>query len=96
MVISWLLNSISKEIAESIMYIGSAHEIWTDLCDRFCQSNAPRIFQLKKQLIMLQQGALNINAYYTRFKILWEELKNFQPLPVCHCGGMQAWSDYQQ
>ncbi|RVW31819.1 Retrovirus-related Pol polyprotein from transposon RE1 [Vitis vinifera] len=73
------------------MYIGSAHEIWTDLCDRFCQSNAPRIFQLKKQLIMLQQGALNINAYYTRFKILWEELKNFQPLPVCHCGGMQAW-----
>ncbi|RVX06746.1 hypothetical protein CK203_015135 [Vitis vinifera] len=41
------------------------------------------------------QGALDINAYYTQFKIIWEELKNFQPLPICHCGGMQAWSDYQ-
>ncbi|KAJ9693134.1 hypothetical protein PVL29_012045 [Vitis rotundifolia] len=35
LVISWLLNSISKEILESIMYMGSAHEIWTNLRDRF-------------------------------------------------------------
>ncbi|RVW93254.1 Retrovirus-related Pol polyprotein from transposon RE2 [Vitis vinifera] len=41
-------------------------------------------FQLKKHLIALQQGALDINTYYTRFKVLWEELKNFRPLPVCH------------
>ena len=78
------------------MYINSAHEIWIDLCDCFYQSNVPCIFQLKKQLVALQQGALDINAYNTWFKILWEELKNFQPLPVSYCGGMQTWSDYQQ
>ena len=65
MVISWLLNSISKEIAQSIMYINSTHEIWIDLCDCFYQSNVPCIFQLKKQLVALQQGALDINAYNT-------------------------------
>ena len=27
MVIFWLLNYVSKEIAESIMYMGSAHDI---------------------------------------------------------------------
>ena len=29
-------------------------------------------------------------------KILWDELKNYQPVPVCHYGGMKAWMDYQQ
>lgn len=67
-----------------------------DLRDQFRQSNAHWIFQLRKQLIALQQGGLDINTYYTRFKVLWEELKNFQPLPACHCGGMQAWVEYQQ
>ncbi|RVW18589.1 Retrovirus-related Pol polyprotein from transposon RE2 [Vitis vinifera] len=49
MVTSWIINSISKDIADSLI-----------------------------------------------FKVLWEELKNFQPLPVCHCGGLQVWLEYQQ
>ena len=35
MVISWLLNSISKEILPTIVYYHSAAEIWSDLQDRF-------------------------------------------------------------
>ncbi|RVW51926.1 Retrovirus-related Pol polyprotein from transposon RE2 [Vitis vinifera] len=85
-----------SEIADSLMYIATTSEIWMDLRDQFRQSNAHWIFQLRKQLIALQQGGLDINTYYTRFKVLWEELKNFQPLPACHCGGMQAWVEYQQ
>ncbi|KAJ9707366.1 hypothetical protein PVL29_002391 [Vitis rotundifolia] len=96
MVTSWIINSVSKEIVDSLMYIAIAAEIWTDLRDRFQHSNAPRVFQLKKHLTALQQGSLDINTYYTRFKVLWEELKNFQPLPACHFGGLQAWLEYQQ
>lgn len=48
MVISWFLNSVSREIADNLMYISTASEAWIDLRDRFHQSNAPRIFQLKK------------------------------------------------
>ncbi|KAL6346508.1 hypothetical protein AAG906_000126 [Vitis piasezkii] len=58
--------------------------------------NAWNRYNSMKHLIALQQGALDINTYYTRFKVLWEELKNFQPLPICHCGGLQAWLEYQQ
>ncbi|XP_062104190.1 uncharacterized protein LOC133815354 [Humulus lupulus] len=34
-VISWILNSVSKEISTSILYDESAFEIWTDLWIRF-------------------------------------------------------------
>ena len=90
MVTSWLLNAVSKEIADSLLYLDTAHAVWTDLHDRFHQSNAPRIFQIKQQLTGLTQGSFDVNTYFTRLKILWDELKNFQPIPVYACGGMKA------
>ena len=38
-VISWILNSVSKEILASILFTDSVHEIWVDLRDCFQQSN---------------------------------------------------------
>ena len=35
MVLSWLQNSISKEIATSIIYIDDASDMWNDLQDHF-------------------------------------------------------------
>ncbi|KAL5577328.1 hypothetical protein UlMin_019027 [Ulmus minor] len=55
MVISWILNSISKEISTSIIFATSAREIWLDLRDSFQQKNEPRIFQLKRELMNLRQ-----------------------------------------
>jgi hypothetical protein len=46
MVISWISNSISKDIAESVIYINTGEEMWLDLKDRFSQKNSPHIFQL--------------------------------------------------
>lgn len=37
MVLSWILNSVSKEIAASIIYIDSCHGMWLDLKERFSQ-----------------------------------------------------------
>ena len=38
MVTSYFLNAISKEIADSLLYLESAHAIWADLHERFHQS----------------------------------------------------------
>nr|XP_016461597.1 PREDICTED: uncharacterized protein LOC107784913 [Nicotiana tabacum] len=46
MVISWLLNSLSKQIAESVLYYKTAKEIWKELEDRFGQSNGALLYQL--------------------------------------------------
>ena len=53
MVTSWILNFVSKEIADSLLYIETALEIWQDLHDKFHQSNRLRIFQIKKHHIAL-------------------------------------------
>ena len=59
MVTSWILNSVSKEIVDSLLYIETVSEIWQDLRDRFHQSNEPRIFQIKNHLIALNQKFLH-------------------------------------
>ena len=84
LVISWILNSVSKEISASIMFAESAHEIWNDLKDRFCQSNGPRIFQIRREITHLNQNQDSISVYFTKLKSLWEELSNFRP--HCSCG----------
>ena len=35
MVSSWILNAVSKEIADSLLYLDSALAIRSDLCERF-------------------------------------------------------------
>ncbi|XP_075486552.1 uncharacterized protein LOC142526187 [Primulina tabacum] len=83
-VISWILNSVSKEISASIIFAVSAAEIWQDLKERFQQSNGPRIFQLRREMVNLRQEQDPVSVYFTKLKTLWEELTNFRPM--CHCG----------
>ncbi|XP_016199378.1 uncharacterized protein LOC107640367 [Arachis ipaensis] len=86
---TWLLNAISKDIAASVIYAGSAALLWQDLETRFSQSNAPRIFELKRSLMSLTQGSFSVSQYFAKLKILWEELNNFKPLVSCSCGGVK-------
>lgn len=77
MVISWILNSVSKEISASVIYAATAYEIWNDLKERFLQSNGPRIFQVRKDQMNLNQGQSKVSVYFTKLKTIWEELSNF-------------------
>lgn len=63
MVISWLLNSISKELVASVLYIDTAAAIWSDLKERFSQTNGPCIFQLRKAITSLTQNQCSVSAY---------------------------------
>ncbi|KAI9194995.1 hypothetical protein LWI28_010706 [Acer negundo] len=98
-VISWILNSVSKEISASIIYAESAHEIWVDLRDRFQQKNGPRIFQLRRELMNLTQDQSSVSIYFTKLKTIWEELSNYKPVcscGKCTCGGVKEMSDHYQ
>ena len=98
-VISWILNSVSKEISASIIFSESASEIWLDLQDRFQQSNGPRIFQLKRDLVNLTQDQNTIGVYFTKLKALWEELSNYRPnysCGKCTCRRVKALQSHYQ
>ncbi|XP_010416812.1 PREDICTED: uncharacterized protein LOC104702616 [Camelina sativa] len=81
MVKSWLLNSVSKKIYASILYIKHSSDIWKDLHTRFHKSNLPRLYKLRHQLHSLHQGSLDLSSYHTQTQTLWEELSNIQVTP---------------
>ena len=83
MVISWILNFVINEIVDSLLCKDTAIEIQEDLQDHFYQSNGPWIYQIMKHLVALTQCAIDVNTYFTRLMILWDEHKDFQPVPAC-------------
>nr|XP_016458336.1 PREDICTED: uncharacterized protein LOC107782012 [Nicotiana tabacum] len=58
MVTFWLLNSLSKDIGDGVIYSKSARNLWTSLEHRFGQSNGAKLYHLQKELAGLTQGTL--------------------------------------
>ncbi|KAL3350756.1 hypothetical protein AABB24_023268 [Solanum stoloniferum] len=85
MVISWLLNSLFKDIAERVLYSRTASDIWKELEDIFGQSNGAMFYQLKKKLSDPQQGVSDIAGYYTKVKRIWDELDSLDTCNYCTC-----------
>ncbi|XP_019236265.1 PREDICTED: uncharacterized protein LOC109216556 [Nicotiana attenuata] len=85
MVISWLLNSLSKAIAESVLYTKTAKEILDELEERFGQSSGPQLYHLQKEISESTQGNLDIAGYYTKLKKLWDELDSLDVCQHCTC-----------
>ncbi|RVW14405.1 hypothetical protein CK203_090493 [Vitis vinifera] len=45
-----------------------------------------RFSKSSNNYMVSDKARLDVNTYYTRLKILWDELKNYQPVPVFHYG----------
>lgn len=93
MVTSWLLNSLYKNIAYSVIYSRTTKDLWTDLEQRFCQSNGAKLCHLQKKSIDLAQGSTDIAGYFTRIQRLWDELDSLNShincTYVCTCDEKQ-------
>ncbi|GLT64494.1 hypothetical protein SLA2020_369830 [Shorea laevis] len=86
MVLSWILNTVTKELQDSVAYAEIAKEIWNELLERFTQGNASRVHELKLELATLTQQTRSVSAYFTKLKPIWDELQAHEPVPVCTCG----------
>ena len=80
-----MVNSLSKDLANNDMYIHTARDLWIDMHDRFSQPNVPRFFKIQKEISKLSQGSLSVSSYFTKFKILWDELVHYQSFTTCTC-----------
>jgi len=91
MVTSWILNSLSPDLRDSLQYVNNAQELWAELEERYDQTNGCKLYQLQKEINDLVQGTLDVTGYYTKMKKLWEEMSTVdvssQCSCVCTCGG---------
>ncbi|XP_020221466.1 uncharacterized protein LOC109804103 [Cajanus cajan] len=85
MVVSWLVHSVSSSIRQSILWMDQAEVIWRDLKSRYSQGDLFRISDLQFEASSIKQGDLSVTDFFTKLRIIWDELENFRPDPICTC-----------
>ncbi|CAN1262313.1 Retrovirus-related Pol polyprotein from transposon RE1 [Linum perenne] len=85
LVLIWILRSVSPTISKSILYSKSARIAWTVLCQRFSHGDYFKIVDLQVQIFGFQQGLQSVTKYFTELVTLYDELRNFRPIPDCSC-----------
>ncbi|XP_075487401.1 uncharacterized protein LOC142526717 isoform X2 [Primulina tabacum] len=95
-VLSWIMNTISKEIFGGIVYSTDASVVWSDLKEQLDKVNGSRIFSLHCDISRLVQGNSTISAYYSKLKHLWDKYASLVTLPSCACDTARQYLKHEQ
>ena len=85
MVLSWLLNSLHKNIRDSVLFCDKASDLWNELEERYGQSNKAQLFQAQRGVSCISQDDLDIASYFNKAKKEWDEFAAVGGLPRCDC-----------
>ncbi|XP_068475279.1 uncharacterized protein [Phaseolus vulgaris] len=93
MVLSWLVNSVSLPIRQSVIWMDIVVDVWNDLKTRYSQGDLSRISDLQLEASSLNQNDLlghAENVFYRKVGFPNQENKNFKfnnNKKICtHCG----------
>lgn len=53
-ILSWIMNSVSKSLLEGIMYASVAKAVWDDLHERYNKIDGARTFNLHKEIATMK------------------------------------------
>ena len=70
MVISWIVNNVSKELVSGILLCSNVSVVWRDLKEWFDKVNMSRIYHLHKTITTLTQGVSSVAVYFSKLKNL--------------------------
>ncbi|XP_027910412.1 uncharacterized protein LOC114169457 [Vigna unguiculata] len=70
---------------KSILWMDKSEDIWRDLKSRFFQGNLLHISELQSEASSLKQGNASMIEYFTKMRVLWDELDSFRPYLICNC-----------
>nr|GEW83058.1 uncharacterized mitochondrial protein AtMg00810-like [Tanacetum cinerariifolium] len=68
MIISWILNTISERISNSLSFVNYASHLWNELQEHYSQLDGHIIYQLTHDLVQLKQSNTAIETYYHKLK----------------------------
>ncbi|KAM1107812.1 hypothetical protein EV1_004491 [Malus domestica] len=79
-VMSWLLNSMERKLAEIFSYSESSFKLWETVKEMYgSQNNVARVFQLKNDISNLQQEGKPFVQLLGNIKSMWNELEMYLP-----------------
>ena len=90
MVISWILNSLHKNNAYSLLFLKIARKIWIELNHRYEQSDGALLYQIQQNLYSISQGSNDFSSYFTKLSTIWDELRVVQTIPACSSNATMA------
>lgn len=71
--LSWVLNSITKEITEGLMFCCMAWEIWEAAKETYYDNeNTAELFEIKEFLSDLQQGDMTVTQHFNNLNKYWK------------------------
>ena len=85
MIISWILNTVSDQISNSLSFVHSASALWLELQEHYSQLDGHRIYQLSNDITQLKQVNTSVEVYYQRLKGLWDEIDALEAPYICTC-----------
>ncbi|XP_019175879.1 PREDICTED: uncharacterized protein LOC109171267 [Ipomoea nil] len=84
-VATWIMRSLSPEIAQTVLWVGTTERIWKTLKSRFSEADIFRVSDLHAEMHQIRQGDLSVGAFFAKLRALWDELQVIRPLPTCNC-----------
>jgi hypothetical protein len=58
---TWITNSVSSQIAQSMVFIENVHDVWNELKERFSKADRIRVSKLRSDINNLKQGSLSLS-----------------------------------
>jgi len=84
LVMSWSFNSVTPSIAQKVIFLECAIDIWNDIREHFLQGDLLRIAELQEEIYGLSQGTRPVSEFYTALKTLWENSITTDPFLLAH------------
>ncbi|GJQ95443.1 ribonuclease H-like domain-containing protein [Tanacetum coccineum] len=84
-VLSWLLNFVSKDLFLDQMFSDNVAEVWAELKETYDKLDGFIIFNLLQKIHGFKQSELTISEYYYKLNSLWREFGIMTKLPKCSC-----------
>lgn len=91
MVITWILNTVSDDISNSMNYMDCAANVWNELNERFSAVSGHKFYETQRDLLKLEQGNDSVELYFHKLKGFWDELNALSPAIKCTCTATKEW-----
>ncbi|KAL2895743.1 Retrovirus-related Pol polyprotein from transposon RE1 [Bienertia sinuspersici] len=77
MVRCWIFRSMKEDVALGFSLVESAKQLWDELNERYSQSNAPLLYQLKIDLGKIEQEEMSVSEYYGKLKKIFTKIPKY-------------------